>query len=160
MYLSQASQEDLRLSPRQLEELFANSKLSEDPFETFDPAAIDEVLGESDFLDRFDKGYDNRLDFLALRLLDKISSPGAYYEDLPESDYCDDYGIDTSEQIPYPLRVLDEDEEDSNGLPNLRLVDKNSDDEDIIIPGEEDNSFEPDEDSENCDKDSRFRKAA
>jgi hypothetical protein len=145
MYLSQTNQEDLKSNPGQLEEVFASSDLSEE----FDPAAIDEILNEGDFLDPFDEEYDNRLDFFALRLLSRINDPNAIYDDSSESDYCGDYLDDNGpEQVPYPLRILDEAEEDSDGIPNLRLVEEDSDKQDII-PGEEpENQLESDEEPE------------
>jgi hypothetical protein len=156
MYLSQSTQEDLNQGPGQLEDIFASS----DPSEEFDPAAIDEVLKEDEFFDPFEESYDNRLDFFALRLLGKISSPGVSYDDTPESDYCDDYLDDDSrEQVPYPLRALDENNEDSDGLPNLRLVDKDSNEEERAILGEKDNPFEPKESEEGSDEED-FKLAA
>ena len=108
----------------------------------------------------YNVSYDNRLDFFALRLLSRINDPNAIYDDASESDYCGDYlDDDVPEQVPYPLRILDEAEEDSNGLPNLRLVEE-SDEEERVIPGEEDDPFEPEESKEGPDEDSGFRKAA
>ena len=146
MYLSQTYQEDLKLSPGQLEEIFASSDLSEE----FDPAAIDEILNEGDFLEPFDEEYDNRLDFFASRVLDKINDHNVIYGgSFDPAAYNDDYlDDDAPEQVPYPLRILDEAEEDSNGIPNLRLVEEDSNEEDTILPGEEDNPFEPEESDE------------
>ncbi len=145
MYLSQTDKEDLKLNPGQLEEVFASSDFSEE----FDPAAIDEILNEGDFLDSFDEEYDNRSDFFALRLLGRINGPEADYDDPSDiAEYGGDYLDDNApEQVPYPLRALDEDNEDSNG-PNLRLVEEDSNEEDVI-PGEEpEDQLESDEEPE------------
>jgi hypothetical protein len=139
-------------SPYTLEEI-PNSNLPED-----DDNDIDKRLDETDFINPLEEGIEWIEMFRVQNILSKINAPGASYTQTQSETNYETYNYESpaEQQIPYLLKVLNQNEDDEKTKPSpleLKLPRKEDEEKMLVLKT-------PEPEEEHHEEDQEERRAA